>query len=155
MIREIQHDSPEYWATVELRDAVLRKPLGLAFSLEELEAERDSHHLAFFQGNDLAGCLVLRPAGNGDIQMRQVAVDPGQRGRGIGTALVNRSEKLALELGYQRMILHAREPAVPFYERLGYCKMGDRFEEVTIPHWSMQKTLVFETPWKRIIASTC
>lgn len=154
MIREIQHDSSEYWATVALRDAVLRKPLGLAFSPEELEAEKDSRHLAFLQDNQLAGCLVLRPAGNGDIQMRQVAVDPGQRGRGIGTALVNRSEKLALELGYQRMILHARELAVPFYERLGYCRMGDRFEEVTIPHWSMQKILVFDTPQNRIAAFT-
>jgi ribosomal protein S18 acetylase RimI-like enzyme len=142
MIREIEHNSSEYWATVELRDSVLRKPLGLTLSPEELEAERDSHHLAFFQGNHLAGCLVLRPAGNGDIQMRQVAVAPDLRGHGIGKALVNRSEELALELGYRRMILHAREPAVPFYERLGYRKTGDRFEEVTIPHWSMEKWLI-------------
>jgi predicted GNAT family N-acyltransferase len=141
MIREVEHRSPEYWATVALRDAVLRKPLGLVFSPDELEAEKDSHHLAYFQHGSLAGCLVLRPVGSGDVQMRQVAVVPGLRGGGVGTALVNRSEELALALGYRRMILHARETAVRFYEKLGYRKIGDRFEEVTIPHWEMEKLL--------------
>jgi predicted GNAT family N-acyltransferase len=40
------------------------------------------------------------------------------------------------------MVLHARETAVPFYEAMAYTKIGDRFTEVTIPHWSMVKVLV-------------
>lgn len=140
-IREVVHGSPEYWATVELRDSILRKPLGLHFSAEELEAERNSCHIAFYRGDRLAACVVLRPREGGDVQMRQVAVVPDLQRRGIGRALVEYSEAWARNAGYRRMILHARETAVAFYEHLGYAKLGDRFEEVTIPHWAMEKRL--------------
>jgi GNAT superfamily N-acetyltransferase len=73
--------------------------------------------------------------------MRQLAVVPELQKRGIGTALVEYSEDLARKAGYRRMILHARETAVAFYEKLGYSRLGDRFEEVTIPHWAMEKHL--------------
>lgn len=141
MICEVAHGSPAYWATVALRDSILRKPLGLDFSVEELEAEKDSHHLACHLGDRLMGCLVLRPSAGGDVQMRQVAVVAEFQGKGIGTALVEYSEALARKIGYRRMILHAREMAVPFYEKLGYGKTGDRFMEVMLPHWEMAKHL--------------
>jgi uncharacterized protein len=141
VIRKVAHGSPEYWATVALRDSILRWPLGLQFSTEELEAESDSRHVACYRGDRLVGCLVLRPLDNGDVQMRQVAVVPELRGQGIGTALVEHVEVLARGLGFRRMVLHARETAVPFYERLRYARIGDSFEEVTIPHWAMEKRL--------------
>ena len=139
MIREVAHDSPEYWATVELRDSVLRRPLGLQFSIEELKAEKDSRHVACYRGDRLVGCLVLRPSAGGDVRMRQVAVVPELQGQGIGRAMVEYSEALAQTIGFTRMILHARETAVDFYEKLGYAKVGERFVEVTIPHWAMEK----------------
>ena len=58
--------------------------------------------------------------------MRQVAVVNDLQGQGIGKALVKYSEALAQRLGSCRMILHARETAVAFYERLGYRQCGDR-----------------------------
>ena len=71
--------------------------------------------------------------------MRQLAVAAELQGQGIGTALVEFAEALAREIGYRRMILHARETAVPFYEKQGYSIIGEGFEEVTIPHWAMEK----------------
>ena len=143
-ICEVIHGSPTYLATVDLRDSVLRKPLGLQFSVEELDAEKDSHHIACYLGGRLVGCLVLLPSAGGDVQMRQLAVVAEFQGKGIGTALVEYSEGLAQGLGYRRMILHARETAVPFYEKRGYSTVGGRFEEVTIPHWAMEKLLMEE-----------
>ena len=139
-------DPADYWAIVDLRDAVLRRPLGLAFSAEELAAEKDSLHVACYRGRRLVGGLVLRPLGDGGeggkaVRMRQVAVEPAMQGQGIGTALVEYSEALARKLGYQRMVLHARDTAVPFYEKLGYFRLGEPFEEVKIPHWAMEKVL--------------
>ena len=81
------------------------------------------------------------PLADGDVQMRQVAVVPDLQGQGIGKALVEHSEALARRLGFRRLVLHARETAVPFYEKLGYAKLGDGFVEVTIPHWAMEKRL--------------
>ena len=141
VIHEVPHGSPAYWATVQLRDLILRKPLGLQFSPDELEAEKDAHHLACYRGERLVGCLVLQPLADGDVRMKQVAVVADLQGQGVGTALVEQSEMLARRLGFRRMILHARETAVLFYDRLGYSTIGDRFEEVTIPHWIMEKLL--------------
>jgi GNAT superfamily N-acetyltransferase len=140
-IRQIAHGSPEYWATVELRDAVLRQPLGLRFTPEQLQAESGSHHFACYRDDRLAACLVLRPRDDGDIQMRQVAVAPDLQRQGIGKNLVEYAETWARSAGYRRMVLHAREMAVPFYEALGYRKHGEPFPEVTLPHWAIDKRL--------------
>jgi GNAT superfamily N-acetyltransferase len=140
-IREVVFGSTEYAATLELRDAILRTPLGLQITAEDLFHEEKSYHVACYIANKLAGCLVLRPLEGGDIRMRQVAVLAQMQRQGIGTALVEYAEILAHKAGYRRMILHARDTAVPFYERLGYCRFGDSFDEVTIRHWQMEKYL--------------
>lgn len=142
IIREVDHGSPGYWATADLRDAVLRKPLGLRFFSEELEAEKDSRHVACYHGERLVGCLVLQLLGDREVRMKQVAVVPDLQRNGIGTAMVKYSEALARRVGFTRMVLHARETAVPFYERQGYSRLEERFEEVTVPHWMMAKRLI-------------
>jgi predicted GNAT family N-acyltransferase len=140
-LKTVAHNSPEYEAEVTLRSAILRQPLGLSLSADELSEEADSHHIGCYAGGELVGCLVLKPIDARRIQMRQVAVDEKARGRGIGRMMVEYSEDLARKLGFREMILHAREVVVPFYELLGYTRVGDRFIEVTIPHWVMVRVL--------------
>jgi predicted GNAT family N-acyltransferase len=139
--QEVRYGSPEYEALVALRYEVLRSPLGLSFSSEQLEAERDDRHLACFQDGIMAGCLLLADRGIGTMQMRQVAVRPDLQGKGVGRALVEYAETLAISLVTQTMMLHARETAVRFYERLGYRRVGERFIEIGLPHWEMTKEL--------------
>jgi len=141
VVSEVAHQSALYRECVALRLAVLRTPLGLSFTEEELAQERTNIHLACHEGAALVGCLVLVPLADGLIKMRQVAVSPEAQGRGIGRSLVDFSEELSRGRGFTRMTLHARTTAVPFYERLGYKTMGEEFEEVTVPHWAMQKRL--------------
>jgi predicted GNAT family N-acyltransferase len=135
------HASRRCAEMVELRHAVLRAPLGLVFSDEELLAEADSVHIGCWQGEQLVGCLVLKPAADDIVHMRQVAVRPAHQRKGIGRELVAYSERHARELGFRTMALHARESAVPFYCRLDYIADGPRFLEVGIPHFQMRKTL--------------
>jgi ribosomal protein S18 acetylase RimI-like enzyme len=140
-LSEIRHGTKAYHQTVALRDDILRNPLGLAFSPEELDGENDSFHLACRRGNMLVACVVLKPLPGQQIRMRQLAVRTGFQGKGIGKLLVLYSESFAGERGYREMILHARETAVGFYEKLSYRKEGDRFTEVTLPHYAMRKRL--------------
>ncbi len=140
-IREVSHGTDEYGQTIALRLAVLRQPLGLNFSPEELAAESTDIHLAAFQEGQVIACLVLVPKNEAEIKMRQVAVRPDRQGSGIGSELVRASEALAKERGFALMSLHARDSAVHFYERLDYHVEGDTFEEVTIPHVKMVKDL--------------
>lgn len=140
-VRTVRHGSPEYWETVQLRRRILRTPLGLDFDPADLEKEVRDLHVTAFDLAQLVGCLVLTPVSEEDIKMRQVAVDDQLQGKGVGTDLVIYSERLARDRGYKRMVLNARATAVPFYERLRYEKEGEEFEEVSIPHWRMVKSL--------------
>jgi predicted GNAT family N-acyltransferase len=135
----VEHGSAAYEETVALRDDILRKPLDLNFTPEQLGAEGTDHHLACYDGESLVGCLVLTPLGDGKLKMRQVAVAESAQRRGVGRAMVERSEEFAREHGFDEIVLNARETAVPFYLALGYDRIGDRFEEVGIPHWKMRK----------------
>jgi predicted GNAT family N-acyltransferase len=139
----ITFGTPEYDEAVALRYEVLRKPLGLDFLPEQLAEEWSDIHLAGFHSDGrLIAILLLTPLDSETVKMRQVAVSPELQGKGLGARLVEASESLALRYNFQTMSLHARETAVPFYLRLGYQIIGERFEEVTIPHFKMVKKLV-------------
>ncbi len=141
-IHQIEFATPEYDDAVRLRYDVLRRPLGLDFTPEQLATEYAQIHLAAYnEAGRLVGYLNLTAVDEHTVQMRQVAVVPTHQGRGVGTELVHHSEWVAQQAGFQRIILHAREPAVPFYERLQYMIVGEPFEEVTIRHRHMEKTL--------------
>lgn len=134
--------TPEFDALLALRYDILRKPLGLDFTVEQIAAEYDSVHLACYDDSwELLGCLTLLPVDENSVKMRQVAVAANAQGRGVGRFLVAASENWARKKGFSKMILHARETAVPFYLKLGYRKVGKRFEEVGIPHFKMERGL--------------
>ncbi len=139
---EIPFASPRYDETIVLRDAILRKPLKLTFTPEDLALEYNQFHLACFSERwEILGCLVLKPRDKGAIQMRQVAVRNDIQSKGIGSFLVRECETLAKREGFNKMILNARETALNFYKRNGYTQVGKRFEEVGIPHFAMEKEL--------------
>lgn len=140
-IEIVPHGTPLWREVVSLRLRILRTPLGLTFTPEELASECDEIQIAALQADTLVGCLLLTPKSPLQIKMRQVAVDTPLQGQGIGKELVLFAEKTARERGFQEIVLNARENVVPFYERLGYTIISDRFIEVTIPHLTMQKTL--------------
>lgn len=141
LCNDVKHGSDGFRQTVALRDEILRKPLGLEFSADELAGETDSFHLACWHDGVLTACLVLKPLSARSVRMRQLAVRTDWQRKGVGSLLVAYSESFAREHGYDEIVLHAREAAVRFYERAGYSIEGDRFFEVTIPHFTMRKSL--------------
>ena len=140
-LRLIEHNSNEYWNLVSLRDKVLRKPLGLEFTNEELLAENDQLHFGGYENDELVGCFAFVKKTDSILKMRQVAVDPIFQGRGVGSKMVVASEKWAIENGYSKIELHARLAATKFYSKLGYQIIGSEFLEVGIPHYKMKKAL--------------
>ena len=140
-IGTVAYGTPLYDELVALRYEVLRKPLGLYFTDEQLASEKEYIHFGAYDGDELVGTLQLVPEPHGRMKMRQVAVDPARQGEGIGAAMVDAAEAFARDKDFIIMHCHARATAAHFYERLGYQKIGDMFEEVTIPHWAMEKHL--------------
>ena len=138
---EVTYGSSRYDETLELRREVLRLPLGLDFTPEQIQEERADFHLAIVSPAAVVACLVLTPLSELEIKMRQVAVLPPMQRGGIGTALIKFSEDFAREKGFRRMVLNARDTAVPFYLAQGYDIEGEPFVEVSIPHRHMSKQL--------------
>jgi len=140
-LRMIDHGTKEYQQMVNLRNEILRKPLGLLFSDEELEKEKEDILMGAFEDDRLLGCCLLTRMDDGTVRLRQMAVPNSMQGKGIGRALMIFAENIARDLGYRKLCMHARKTAVGFYQKLGYGIAGDEFVEVTIPHYIMEKAL--------------
>jgi predicted GNAT family N-acyltransferase len=138
-LKQIDHGTPEYMQMIELRNEILRKPLGLSFKKEELEREKDDILIAAFEDELMLGCCLLTKVDTKNVRLRQMAVQGTVRGKGIGGTLMNFAENVARDAGYKNMIMHARKTAVGFYEKLGYKVTGKEFVEITIPHVVMEK----------------
>lgn len=124
-----------------LRDAILRKPLGLHFDSDELESEKKNLHIAAFEDDQMLGCCMLVQENDETVRLRQMAVMNDLQGKGIGRALMQFAENLARDRGYKKISMHARKNAAGFYEKMGYKKVGEEFTEITIPHYVMEKEL--------------
>lgn len=140
-LRIIDYGSCDYHEMVALRDAVLRKPLGLSFTPEYLQQEVNDMLIGCFDDVMIVGCCILTPQENGIMQLRQMAVAEGTQGQGIGSQVLAYAEGVSRSEGFSTLMMHAREVAVPFYKRNGYAIQGDLFTEVGIPHYEMFKRL--------------
>lgn len=143
-IQIVDFNSPLQKKSVELRYKVLREPLGLHFTDEQLAAEKDDAHIVALQNKNVVGVMVLQKTGDTHIKMRQVAVDFELQKSGIGKKLVEFTEQYAKQHGFDFIELHARDTAKEFYLKLGYYIEGEQFVEVGIPHFKMYKQLNLE-----------
>lgn len=140
-LKIIDHGTKEYQQMIKLRDSILRRPLGLTFDPEELEEEKDNMLIGAFEDDNLLGCCMLVEERPGVIRLRQMAVMNDLQGKGVGRALMQFAENLARDHGYKKLMMHARKNAIGFYEKMGYKIKSNEFEEVTIPHYVMEKEL--------------
>lgn len=140
-LKIIDHGSREYQQMVHLRNEILRRPLGLQFTPEELEKEKEEILIGAFEEEKMLGCCMLIMEAPNSVRLRQMAVLNNLQGKGIGRALMQFAENIARDRGFHKITMHARKTAVGFYEKLGYRISGQEFEEVTIPHYIMEKLL--------------
>jgi ribosomal protein S18 acetylase RimI-like enzyme len=70
-----------------------------------------------------------------------MAVKDNLQRKGIGASIMSFAENLSRDKGYKKIIMHARDSAIGFYERCGYKKKGDQFIEINLPHHVMEKKL--------------
>jgi len=95
------------------------------------------HYLARVDGQP-AGAARWRPTDHG-VKLERFAVLPEFRNRGVGEALVHRVlADIRAEAPYAAQVyMHAQLRAIPLYERTGFRKVGEMFEECDIQHYQM------------------
>lgn len=140
-LKILDYGSPEYRQMIKLRDDILRKPLGLNLTPEELEKEKDNMLIGAFEDDDMLGCCMLVEENPETVRLRQMAVLNDLQGKGIGRALMSFAENLARDRGYKTISMHARKNTIHFFEKMGYRVASDEFTEITIPHFIMEKKL--------------
>ena len=140
-LKQIDHGTSEYLKMVNLRDNVLRRPLGLTLDHDELMAEKDDILIACMDDEEIMGCCILVRVDDNIVRLRQMAVLDNLHGKGIGASIMNFAENVARDKGFKIMTMHARDTAIGFYEKFGYKVKGNQFIEVNIPHHVMEKAL--------------
>ena len=137
----IKWKSELYEREIQLREEILRAPLGLKFSADDIDCEQAQLHFGMLNEDQLVACVVVAPLSGERAKIRQMAVREDQQRLGIGGMLMQNVETALLEKGFRHFELNARSVAVGFYEKLGYQKEGESFIEVSIPHFKMTKSI--------------
>jgi N-acetylglutamate synthase-like GNAT family acetyltransferase len=149
MYRQITVRDAAYEKEKELRSAVLRKPLGLELSKEDIKDDANRDHLVAIDSlGRVVGCVLMSKEGDA-ARIRQMAVAESVQHQGIGRALIQRMEKIAIQMECKKATMHARCLAQGFYEKLGYKVISSVFLELEIPHVVMEKTLSLMAPNER------
>lgn len=104
----------------DLRYRVLREPLQQARGSERNEGDLTGIHFALYDEGVLKAIARLDQSGEFTAQVRFVAVESSQQGKGYGRLIMEATENAAKAEGNTCMILHARDYAVDFYRNLGY-----------------------------------
>ena len=141
-LKQIDFGSKEYLQMVELRKEILRKPLSLTFSSEELALEKEDILIGAFDEDEMLGCCILSKIDNSCVRLRQMAVQKNLQGKGIGDSIMTFAENLARDKGFKTITMHARDTAMGFYEKFGFQVKGEQFKEVNTHHHIMEKNLL-------------
>lgn len=126
---------------VNLRYEIMRKPLGLSFSEEELKKEKEYILIGAFDEEEIIGCCMITKVDHQCGQLRQMAVQKNKQGIGVGESMMAFAENIARDRGYKILMMHARDTAIGFYEKYGYKIKGNGFIELNIKHHIMEKKL--------------
>ncbi len=140
-------DAAEYEAALELRWRILRAPWGQPRGSERDALDGDAVQRVVVEAGRVLATGRLHRLDDATGQIRYMAVEANRRGRGLGRLLLRSLEQAAREAGLDRIVLHAREASVAFYEHAGYRLLGPSHTLYgEIRHWRMEKHLPPNTP---------
>ena len=138
---EIEFGSDRYDEACQLRNEILRRPLGLNLFDQDLSSENNSRHFAIIESDQVIAYVMITPEDHHIGKLRQMLVVKNYRGLGLGKQLVEQTEDVLRDEGFTRIKMSARVAAIGFYSKLGYQQVSEEFLDVGIPHVTMEKKL--------------
>ena len=141
MIKQPETEN-EYAQYYDLRWRILRAPWGEPKGSEVDAIEDQCFHIIATSNNTVIGVGRLQYNSASEAQIRYMAVEKAYEGKQIGSRIVYALEQEAKNRNINSIVLDAREPAVGFYQKLGYSienKSYLLFDE--IQHLRMSKRL--------------
>ena len=132
----------EWTSYFHLRYITLREPWSQPLGSEKDDEDQIAQQFALIENGEVKGAGRLDIINSTTAQVRYFCVSQSAERRGFGRKIMESIEEEAKKKGISKIILHARENAVPFYKSLGYTiteKSYLLFEE--IQHWLMEKKI--------------
>ena len=127
----------------DLRWRILRSPWNQPRGSEADELEAKAFPIMVCEVDGIpVGVGRVHFNSESEAQIRSMAVEENYRGKGIGSIVLEELENIAIEKGAKKIILHARNNAVKFYESNGYKVVKESHTLFSaIHHFLMQKTI--------------
>jgi len=98
---------------------------GPNFKAEDLDEGRGSFLVAR-EGDRAVGCGAIRLIDPTTAEAKRMYVEPDQRGKGVGRAVLSGLEAAARQLGVRRLVLETgvhQEAAISLYRRAGFTQI--------------------------------
>ncbi len=130
----------ELQKALNLREEVFVHEQGVSKEDEYDEFDKTAvHYLAADEQGNAVGTARWRLTDKG-IKLERFAVKKDARGLGVGSMLLESVLEDIIKSGKQKekmLYLHAQISALPLYQKFGFEKEGDVFEECGIRHYKM------------------
>ena len=123
-------------AAFNLRREVFVVEQNVPLELEIDEHDASAIHFVMRQGEGVVATLRLLSYGD-QIKIGRVAVKQPLRRQGLGTKLMQRGIRYAVESGFSTAILDSQVTSMPFYRTFGFIEEGAEFDDAGIPHMRM------------------
>ncbi len=95
-ISRISTADPIFQQVWDLREEILRKPLGLSLKNEDLSRDITNHIFIALHEGRVIGCVFLKPLEHNEGQLRAMAVYNEWQGKGVGRLLVQALGRLCM-----------------------------------------------------------
>lgn len=124
--------SPAY----EIRKKVFQEEYGIDANIDQDGLDPDAGHVIVFNNLKVVGTgrLVFS---NNNYKIGRVAVLKEERCNYYGDFVVRMLVDKAFQMGAEEVYLHSMINCIPFYEKIGFEKIGDVFQEAGIDHIKM------------------
>ncbi|AFH50569.1 Histone acetyltransferase HPA2-like protein [Ignavibacterium album JCM 16511] len=140
MIIKSPQTRQEFFDYYDLRWRILRAPWNQPKGSEQDELEGQAIHIIAVEESKVVGCGRVHFNSDEEAQIRYMAVENHWQGKGIGNMILAELEKKIIEKGAKKIILHARENVVKFYQNNGYQVVKPSHTLFgAIPHYLMEK----------------
>lgn len=143
---ELRFREGDFAGAREVRTRVFVEEQGFQDEFDAIDESPDTVHVTLYVDGKLAGCSRVfpddeLPEKQGRWIFGRLSILPEMRQGGLGSALLQESERIARSSGAIEMHLHAQYRVVPFYERAGYRCYGSPELDEHVEHIWMEKTL--------------
>ena len=140
-LKIIDHGSREYQQMVQLRNDILRKPLRLTFTPEELEKEKDEILIGAFEEEKMLGCCMLIMVDPATVRLRQMAVLNNLQGKGHRKSINAVCRKHRPRPRFQKNHHACPQVSCGFLRKIRIPGLWRGIRRSTLPHYEMQKKL--------------